>query len=85
MEHLQQYIAGLNLAILAGVDVRFLKDGVLVPAVGQIHIDEEQKKLIVTYRRERLVNDQITTVSAKTKFTTEYEQLPYELLDAGWE
>lgn len=82
--HLENYIQGLNLAIAAGVDVRFIYKGKSVPAIRTIVIDIEQKCLAVWYRIPKEPCDQHTTIPISTPFTTEFNDLPNDLRATGW-
>jgi hypothetical protein len=84
MEHLREYIAGLNMAIAAGGDVRFFHKGKSVSAICEIIINEQDKCLNVTYITAASPYDQQTQIPASTQFTVEMDDRPDELREAGW-
>jgi hypothetical protein len=84
MELLKQYIAGLNAAIAAGGDVRFMLAGKSVPAICAIIINEQQRCLNVTYLMPNQPGDQKTQIPVSTRFTIEMNDLPNDLRAEGW-
>jgi hypothetical protein len=84
MEQLKDYITGLNLAIAAGVDVRCDVKGRSVIIEGPIIINEVEKCLDICYLAPLTPGDHCAQVKITTKFTTEFKDLPDELVNTGW-